>query len=111
MNKPPKKYTANESTPKEDFGATTPPSLDAKTGEFAFRHKNLVAKSQLLYADGKLIILDEDGWLYIATPTSDGITIHAKARLLDRVAWTAPSLVGKRLFIRDKKKIMALDLS
>ena len=85
-------------------------AVNAKTGEIAFRHSDLVAKSQLLLADGKLILLDENGWLYIATPTSEGLTIHAKAHLLDRIAWTAPSLVGKHLFIRDQKKIMALDL-
>ncbi|MCH7808698.1 MAG: hypothetical protein IIB60_05685, partial [Planctomycetes bacterium] len=51
-----------------------------------------------------------DGVLTIATPTADGLTIHATAELLDKVSWTAPALAGTRLYIRDKKKIMALDL-
>ncbi len=86
-------------------------AVNAKTGEMAFRHRGLLAKAQLLFADGKLILLDEDGQLLIATPTHDGLTIHAKATLLDGVAWTAPSLVGKKLYLRDKKKIMALELN
>jgi hypothetical protein len=63
-----------------------------------------------VHADGKLIILDEDGQLCIGTPTAEGVTIHARAQLLDKVAWTAPTLVGTRLYIRDNKTIMALDL-
>ncbi len=86
-------------------------AVNAKTGEMAFRHRGLLAKAQLLFADGKLILLDENGQLIIATPTHDGLTIHAKATLLDGVAWTAPSLAGKKLYLRDKKKIMALELN
>ncbi|MCH8965567.1 MAG: hypothetical protein IIB58_11435 [Planctomycetes bacterium] len=86
-------------------------AVNAKTGEMAFRHRGLLAKAQLLFADGKLILLDEDGQLLIATPTHDGLTIHAKATLLDGIAWTAPSLVGNKLYLRDKKKIMALELN
>lgn len=85
-------------------------AVNAKTGKMVSRQRKLVAKAQLLFADGKLIILDEDGQLAIATPMSDGIKILAKAQLLDKVSWTAPALVGKRLYIRDNKKIMALDL-
>ena len=91
-------------------GPVTFAAINAKTGEMAFRHRDLVAKAQLLYADGKLIILDEDGQLAIATPTPDGITIHAKTQLLEKIAWTAPTLAGKRLYVRDKKKIIALDV-
>lgn len=86
-------------------------AVNAKTGEMAFRHRGLLAKAQLLFADGKLILLDEDGQLVIATPTHDGLTIHARAALLDGVAWTAPSLAGKKLYLRDKMKIMALELN
>ena len=83
--------------------------INIKTGKMAFRDRG-IGKSQLLLADGKLILLSEEGELSIATVTPDGVTIHARAELLERVAWTAPALVGKRLYLRDRKTIMALDL-
>ena len=85
-------------------------AVDVRTGKMAFRKRGLLAKAQLLYADGKLILLDEDGHLAIGTPTPEGLTLHARAPILERIAWTAPALVGKTLYVRDRKHIMALDL-
>ncbi len=78
-------------------------------GSIVFKDRN-IGKSQLLLADGKLIMLDEDGNLAIATATPEGVTVHAKAKILERVAWTSPTLVDKTLYVRDKKVIMALTL-
>ncbi|MCH7996114.1 MAG: hypothetical protein IIB57_16940 [Planctomycetes bacterium] len=61
-------------------------------------------------ADGKLIILDEDGNLGLATATPDDFVVHSKAEVLEKVSWTVPTVVGKTLFARDKKSIMAFDL-
>ena len=38
------------------------------------------------------------------------LEIRGKVQLADDRTWTAPTLVGKRLFVRDRHKIMALDL-
>jgi hypothetical protein len=51
--------------------------------------------------DRKLIILDEDGTLALATPTATGLTVHSKVQLLNKVAWTPPSLAGRTLYVRD----------
>ncbi len=83
--------------------------IHMKDGSIAFKDRN-IAKSQLLLADGKLIMLDEEGFLAIATPSPEGVTVHAKVKVLDRVAWTSPTLVNKTLYLRDKKVIMALAL-
>ena len=85
-------------------------AVEAGTGRVAFRDRKAVAKSQLLYADGKLIMLDEEGNLAIATATPEGVTVHAKVKLLEKVAWTVPTLADGRLLIRDRKTIMALAL-
>jgi len=85
-------------------------AVEAGTGRMAFRERDVVAKAQLLHADGKLIMLDEDGHLAIATPSPDGVTVHAKVKLLDKVAWTAPAIADGRLLIRDRKTMMALAL-
>lgn len=86
--------------------------LNRKTGKIAWRKRGF-AKATTLYADGKFIILDEDGKLALvkATPDKDGFEILSEVEdVLEGSAWTVPTIVGKRLFLRDAKKIMALDL-
>lgn len=85
-------------------------AVDQNTGKIAFRKRGGLAKSQMVYADGKLILLDEDGVLAIGSLQKDGLKIHSQVKLLENVSWTAPTLVNKTVYIRDKKKIMALDL-
>ncbi len=84
-------------------------AVNVKTGEIAWRKRGF-AKANCLYADGKLIILDEDGMLYLATANAEDLTVHSQVELLDEVSWTVPTLVGKTLYVRDKKSILALDL-
>ncbi len=84
-------------------------AVNIKTGDIAWRKRGF-AKATCVYADGKFIILDEDGVLGLATATPEEFTILSKVQLLDKVAWSVPTLAGKTLFVRDKKKIMALDL-
>ena len=64
----------------------------------------------MITADGKVIVLGEDGKLSLTTATPEGLTVHSEVELLDGTAWTVPTLVGTTLFIRDKTNIMALDL-
>jgi outer membrane protein assembly factor BamB len=92
-----------------DFGAAPFAAIDVLTGDMVWRDRG-VARSTLISADGKLIILDEDGKLVIATPGESGLTIHAKAQVLENTAWTVPTLGGTRLYLRDRKQIVALDL-
>jgi len=84
-------------------------AINIKTGEIAWRKRGF-AKANCLYADGKLIILDEDGMLYLTTANPEDLTVHSQVELLDKVSWTVPTLVGKTLYVRDKSSILALDL-
>jgi len=92
-----------------DFGAAPFAAIDVNTGDMVWRDRS-VARSTLIGADGKLIILDEDGNLVLATPGESGLTIHGKAAILTNRAWTAPTLCGSILYLRDRKVILALDL-
>jgi hypothetical protein len=56
------------------------------------------------------LILDEEGDLAVATPTPEGVTIHSRAHVMDRLVWTPPTLVGSRLYIRNRVSMKALDL-
>jgi outer membrane protein assembly factor BamB len=92
-----------------DFGPAPLAAINVKTGEIAF-HDRTFPKSNLLYVDGKLIILDEDGNLALATVTPTGLNVISKASLMQNLAWTVPTLVGTRLYLRDRRTIAAVDL-
>jgi outer membrane protein assembly factor BamB len=84
-------------------------ALNIKTGEIAWRKRGY-SKANCIAVDDRLIILDEDGVLYLTTATPQDLVLHSKVELLDAVAWTVPTIVGKRIFVRDKHRIIALDL-
>jgi outer membrane protein assembly factor BamB len=83
-------------------------AFDVKTGQILWQSGRDFAKAQLLYADGKLIVLDEDGVLALTTPTPTALTVQSKVQLLTKVAWTPPVLAGTTLYVRDRKTLMAL---
>ena len=92
-----------------DFGPSFFSAVNVKTGEVAWRDRSF-ARASSLYADGKLILLDEDGSLILATISPQNLKIIAKTQLLQHRAWTVPTLSGTRLYVRDRKTIMAVDL-
>ncbi len=92
-----------------DFGPAFLAAVDLATGELAFRQRGF-AKANLLVAGDKVIVLDEDGHLAIGTPSPEGIEIHAQAQVLDRLAWTVPTLLGIRLYVRDRHQMKAFEL-
>ena len=93
-----------------DFGPVFMAAVNVKTGEFLWRKRGF-SKAACVYADKKLIILDEDGNLALTSPKSKKLKIRSKVSLCKRNAWTVPTLVGTKLYVRDRHQIMALDLS
>ncbi len=84
-------------------------AIDVRTGKVLWQDRRFSHASSL-YADGKLIILDEDGKLGLATPSPSGLNIHAQVQLLSGTSWTVPTLVGTTLYVRDRRHVMALQL-
>jgi outer membrane protein assembly factor BamB len=92
-----------------DFGPAFVTALDVRTGDVAWQQRNF-ARANFVHADGKLIVLDEDGTLALASISPNGLQVHAKAGVLTNRAWTVPTLVGTRLYLRDRVTIKALEL-
>ena len=84
-------------------------AIDARTGATHWQERS-IQKATFVWADRKLITLDQDGNLMIAYPSTQGFKIAAKAPLLTSLAWTPPVLVGTRLYLRDRRSLMAVDL-
>jgi len=84
-------------------------AVELKTGKIKWRERGF-AKAQLLYADGKIILDDQDGMLALCRATPEKFEVLSKAAVLESIAWTPPTLVGTRLYVRDRKTLEAFDL-
>lgn len=84
-------------------------AVDVKTGKVHWQERS-ISKATFVWADQKLITLDQDGNLMLAQPSTEGFKVVSKVELLTNLSWTPPTLVGTRLFIRDRKSMMAVEL-
>ena len=85
-------------------------AVELKTGKITWQERGF-AKAQLLYADGKIILADQDGMLALCRVSPQKFEVLSKASVLESIAWTPPTLVGTRLYVRDRKTIEAFDLA
>jgi outer membrane protein assembly factor BamB len=84
-------------------------AIELRTGAVKWRERGF-AKAQLLYADGKVILADQDGTLALCKVSPEKFEVLSKASVLQSIAWTPPTLVGTRLYVRDRKTIEAFDI-
>jgi outer membrane protein assembly factor BamB len=84
--------------------------VNLRSGEIVWQQRGF-AKAQLVAVDGKLILLDEDGTLALVEPTPKELRVLAKTSVLQNTAWTPPTLAGAKLYLRDRKNLVALDLA
>lgn len=92
-----------------DFGPAPMTAIDVKTGNVVWQDRSF-PKANFVYADGKLILLDEDGQLALVSLSPQGMKVISKAVALEHTAWTPPTLAGTKLYARDRKTIVALEL-
>ncbi|MBW2277582.1 MAG: hypothetical protein JRF63_08835, partial [Deltaproteobacteria bacterium] len=65
----------------------------------------------LFYADGQLIVLGERGNLALITASPDGFEENATTQLFSAKAWTVPTLSDGRLYVRNEREMLAVDLT
>ncbi len=99
-----------------DFGPKSFDCINVKTGELAWRRRDL-PKCGLLKVGKQLLMLAEDGRLMLATATPEVMTIHVEAQILNDPAWTIPTfdagvstMADYRIHVRDLKEIAAIEL-
>ena len=84
-------------------------AVDVRSGKIHWQERS-ISKANFIWADQKLITLDQDGNLMLAHPSPEGFKIVAKAELLTHLSWTPPVLVGTRLYLRDRRSMMSVEL-
>ncbi len=77
-------------------------AIDARTGEIVWRARGFNL-SHVVAVDDLLVLLDDEGKLSLATPTSAGLDLHAEAQILSPPALTPPTLRGTVLYARDQR--------
>jgi outer membrane protein assembly factor BamB len=92
-----------------DFGPAFFMGVNLSTGDVAWRERGF-KKATCLYADNKVIILDEDGQLALVSVNPEGMKVHSQVKIAEPYAWAAPTLLGTQLYVRDRKHIMAFEL-
>ncbi|MSV29568.1 MAG: hypothetical protein EXQ52_12620 [Bryobacterales bacterium] len=95
--------------PNGDFGGTLYICTNVLTGEIRWRERSMVRANALMVGK-QVILLDEDGVLYLASLSPDGLAVKSRFKLLENLAWTPPSIAGSTLYVRDRKSIVAVDL-
>ena len=85
--------------------------LDAETGGEKWKTRGY-GKGTLIVADGHLILLGEQGNLGLAEATPEGFVEKANAQVFRHSkCWTVPSLAEGRIYLRDDKEIVRIDLA
>jgi outer membrane protein assembly factor BamB len=95
-----------------DLGAIILRCLDLKTGEMKWEQRQQKGRLSFLAAEGHLFCLGERGELQLieANPAKY-VRKGELADVLEYKAWAMPALARKRLYLRDEKNVVCLDLS
>jgi outer membrane protein assembly factor BamB len=92
-----------------DFGPAPLTALEIATGKVAWQDRTF-PKVNMIHLGDRTILLDEDGRLAFANLTPAGLRVLQQAPITTKLSWTVPTLIGTRLYVRDRKTLIALDL-
>jgi outer membrane protein assembly factor BamB len=84
--------------------------IEASTGTEKWKQTGF-GKGSLILADNRLIVLGERGQLALVEATPSQYKEVARTQIIEGKTWTMPSLAGGKLYLRDQKEILALDLT
>lgn len=94
-----------------DFGPAFLSAVNGTTGDIVWRDRTFAKAHLLKVGDGRVVLLDENGTLALASLTQQGVDVLASAEVSTSPSWTVPTLVGSTLYVRDRREIMAVDLA
>jgi outer membrane protein assembly factor BamB len=93
------------------FSASILTAMKFDTGELAWRDRS-VGKGSLVYADGHLYLLSENGVVGLVEATPTGYKEKGRFRIQQDSlpTWAHPVVAGGRLYLRDQDTIYAYDV-
>ena len=87
-------------------------AVDARTGAVLYEAMEH-AKGAALWADGRLYVLAEDGWMLLLEPTATEFAVRGKfrwAEARDRNAWAHPVVLDGRMYLRFHDTLACFDV-
>ncbi len=90
------------------FDNTILKCIEANTGEEQWVARGF-GKGSLIYADGNLIVLGDAGRLTLVEATPTEYREKGDIQLLHGKCWTAPTLAGGKLYLRNHEELVCLD--
>ncbi len=84
-------------------------ALDAADGGLAWKSR-AIARASYIQVGDRILGLEAEGRLLLFELAADGPAVLAETQLLDAQSWTVPALVGHRLYVRDRQRILAVEL-
>lgn len=92
------------------FHRTILKCIDANTGVEKWKTRGF-GEGTLMLADGHLIILGDRGKLGLVEATASAYHKAASAEVLSGLCWTVPTLANGRLYARNEKEMVCLDMT
>ena len=94
------------------FNDATLTCLEFKTGTMKWRERGTFGKGSVLVADGRLIILGENGLLALAEATPEGYREKSRLTFADGSAkvWSIPVIADGRMYVRDETRLVCYDV-
>lgn len=83
--------------------------IEAATGTEKWKARGY-GKGSLLWADGTLVVLSDDGRLALVPAIPSGFTETSTFEIFKSKTWTMPSLADGRLYLRSEGELVALDV-
>lgn len=94
---------------RQDTGTVALRCLDLKSGKVRWSKESFGCASAIL-AEGRLILLTDEGDLVLADATPDGYREISRATILTGPVRAHPALASGRLYARDNKRLACWDL-
>lgn len=84
--------------------------IDVKTGQPRWTKRGGLGKGSLIYADGHLIVLSEQGKLLMIEADASTYKEKSAVQTLEGPTWIPPALAQGRLYLRGKSEMVCFDL-
>jgi len=91
------------------FDNATLRAISVADGETAWRKRGL-GKGSLIYADGHLVVLSDQGKLLLVEATPESYKEKGSVQALEGRCWTAPTLADGKLYLRSHEVMVQYDL-